>query len=46
MEAGVTEKYRVSRVIQNFVFSSRKKACIGRISWQVYNKAKYHIISP
>ena len=32
MEDGDTEKYHVSSVIQDFVFSSRKKGCIGYIS--------------
>ena len=38
MENGDTEKYHVSRVIQDFVFSSCKTGCIGCISWQVSNK--------
>ena len=36
MEDGYTDKYHVSSMIQDFVFSSRKKGCIGSISWQVY----------
>ena len=40
MEDGDTEKYNVSSVIQDFVFLSRKKGCIGCISWQVYNKRR------
>ena len=40
MEDGDTKKYHVSSVIQDFVFSNRKKSCIGCISWQVYNKTK------
>ena len=38
MEDGDTEKYHFSSVIQYCAFSSRKKGCIGCISWQVYNK--------
>ena len=39
------EKYHVSSVIQDFVFSSRKKGCIGCISRQEYNKILYfHIL--
>ena len=38
MEDCVTEKYHPSRVIQNFVFLSRKRGCIRCISLQVYNK--------
>ena len=41
MEDGDTEKYHVSRVIQDFVFSSRKKGCIRCISLQVYNIIQY-----
>ena len=41
MEDVVTEKYHISRVIQDFVFSSWKKGCIESISWQVYNKTLY-----
>ena len=41
MEDGDTGKYHASSVIQDFVFSSRKKGCIGCISWQVYNKVFY-----
>ena len=41
MEDGDTEEYHVSSMIQDFVFSSRKKGCIRRISWQVYNKTLY-----
>ena len=37
---GDTAKYHVSSVVQDLVFSSRKKGCI---SWQVYNKRQYHI---
>ena len=40
MADGDTEKY-VSRVIQDFVFSSRKNGCIGCILSQVYNKFSY-----
>ena len=32
------EKYHPSRVIQDFVFLSRKRGCIRCISLQVYNK--------
>ena len=32
-----TEKYHLSSVIQDFVFSSRKSSCIRCISLQVYN---------
>ena len=32
------EKYHPSRVIQDFVFLSRKQGCIRCISLQVYNK--------
>ena len=42
MEDGDTEKYHPSRVIQDFVFLSRKRGCIRCISLQVYNKVKYH----
>ena len=42
MEDGDTEKYHPSRVIQDFVFLSRKSGCIRCISLQVYNKIKYH----
>ena len=38
MEDGDTEKYQPSRVIQDFVFLSRKRGCISCISLQVYNK--------
>ena len=41
MEDGDTEKYHVSSLIQDFVFSSCKKGCIGCISWQVYNKIEF-----
>ena len=44
MEDGDREKYHVSSVIQYFVFSSRKKGCIGCISRQVYNKTLYYLI--
>ena len=37
MEDGDTEKYHLSSVIQDFVFSSRKSSCIRCISLQVYN---------
>ena len=37
MEDGGTEKYHPSRVIQDFVFLSRKRGCIRCISLQVYN---------
>ena len=33
------EKYHPSRVIQDFVFLSRKRGCIRCISLQVYNKS-------
>ena len=39
MEDGDTEKYHPSRVIQDFVFVSRKSGCIRYISLQVYNKS-------
>ena len=32
------EKYQVSSLIQEFVFSSRKMGCIKCISSQIYNK--------
>ena len=32
------EKYHVSSLIQDFVFSSKKMGCIRCISTQVYNK--------
>ena len=35
------EKYHPSRVIQDFVFLSRKRGCIRCISLQVYNKMLY-----
>ena len=38
MEDGDKEKYHPSRVIQDFVFLSRKRGCIRCISLQVYNK--------
>ena len=39
MEDGDAEKYHASRVIQDFVFLSRKRGCCIRcISLQVYNK--------
>ena len=41
MEDGDTEKYHPSRVIQDFVFSSRKSGCFSCISLQVYNKRGY-----
>ena len=41
MEDGDTEKYYPSRVIQDFVFLSRKSGCIRCISLQVYNKKSY-----
>ena len=43
MKDGDKEKYHASRVIQDFVFSSRKGGCIRCISLQVYNKAVYPI---
>ena len=39
MEDGDTEKYHPSRVIQDFVFLSRKRGCI---SLQVYNNFMYY----
>ena len=44
MEDSDTEKYHLSRVIQDFVFSSRKSGCIGCISLQVYNNINYQDI--
>ena len=41
MEDSDTEKYHPNRVIQDFVFLSRKSGCIRCISLQVYNKLKY-----
>ena len=41
MEDDDTEKYHPSRVIQVFVFLSRKRGCIRCISLQVYNKCIY-----
>ena len=41
MEGGDREKYRPSRVIQDFVLLSRKMGCIRCISLQVYNKKRY-----
>ena len=38
MEDGDTKKYHPSKVIQDFVFLSRKRDCIRCISLQVYNK--------
>ena len=35
------EKYHVSSLIQDFVFSTRKIGCIWCISSQVYNKTYY-----
>ena len=43
MEDGDTEKYLPSRVIQDFVFLSRKRGCIRCISLQGYNKDSYEI---
>ena len=40
-EDGDTEKYHHSRVIQDFVFLSRKRGCIRCISLQVYTKFSY-----
>ena len=37
MEDGDTEKYHPSRVIQDFVYLSRKRGCIMCISLQVYS---------
>ena len=45
MEAGDTEKYQASSLIQGFVFSSRKMGCIRSISSQVYNKIIYKHIT-
>ena len=39
MEDGDTEKYHVSSLIQDFVFSSKKVGCIRCISSLVYNKS-------
>ena len=38
MENGEMKKYHPSRVIQDFVFLSRKRGCTRCISLQVYNK--------
>ena len=38
MEDSDKEKYHFRRVIQDFVFLSRKRGCIRCISLQVYNK--------
>ena len=43
MKNGDTEKYHLSSVIQDFVFSSRKSGCIRFISLQVYNNVLYCI---
>ena len=45
MEDGDTEKYHVSSLIQDFVFSSRKMGCTKCISMQVYNKTSNNSIS-
>ena len=45
MEDGDTEKYHPSRVIQGFVFLSRKRGCIRCISLQVYNNILYQMFS-
>ena len=45
MEDGDTEKDHVSSLMQDFIFSSRKKGYIRCISLQVYNKIKYHTCS-
>ena len=37
MEDGDTKKYHPSWVVQDFVFLSRKRGCIGCISLQVSN---------
>ena len=36
-------KYHISSLIQDFVFSTRKKGCIRCISLQVYNKLIYYM---
>ena len=41
MEDGDTEKYHLSSVIQDFVFSSRKSGFIRFISLQIYDKYIY-----
>ena len=38
MEYGDTKKYHPSKVIQDFVFLSRKRDFIRFISLQIYNK--------
>ena len=43
MEDGDTEKYQHSRVIQDFVFLSRKRDCIRCISLQVYIEDIYFL---
>ena len=43
MDDGDTEKYHPSRVIQDFVFLSRKRGCIRCISLQVYNEFQYSV---
>ena len=40
MEDGDTEKYHVSSLIQDVVFSIKKMGCIRCISSQVYNKKR------
>ena len=37
----IWKKYHPSRVLQDFVFLSRKRGCIRCISLQVYNKYHY-----
>ena len=45
MEDGDTEKCHASRVIQEFVFLSRKRGCIRCVSLQVYDKLKYQYLT-
>ena len=42
MEDGDTEKYHISSLIQDVVFSSRKMGCIRCISSQLYNNLMYY----
>ena len=43
MEGGDTESYHLSKMIQDFAFSSRKGSCTRCISLQVYNRTQYDL---
>ena len=44
MEDGNTEKYHISSLMQDFIFSGRKMGCIRCIISQVYNKFPDHAL--